>query len=71
MVAVQEREKYGRTSGTSFGPVDPVRYADQIRSVMKRALDTPGPVIIGVHVDYRDNYKLFENVNTRAVLDLK
>jgi acetolactate synthase-1/2/3 large subunit len=80
MVAVQEEQKYGRPSGTKFGPVDPVKYAeafgargfmiespDQITSVLKRAFDTPGPVLIGVHVDYRDNHKLFEQVNERSV----
>ena len=80
MVAVQEEQKYGRPSGTEFGSVDPVKYAeafgargfmiqspDQITSVLKQAFDTPGPVLIGVHVDYRDNHKLFEQVNERGV----
>jgi acetolactate synthase I/II/III large subunit len=80
MVAVQEEQKYGRSSGIKFGPVDPVKYAeafgarglmvqspDQITSVLKQAFDTPGPVLIGVHVDYRDNHKLFEQVNERSV----
>ncbi len=80
MVAVQEEQKYGRPSGTKFGPVDPVKYAeafgahgfmirspDQIAPVLKQAFDTPGPVLIGVHVDYRDNHKLFEQVNERSI----
>jgi acetolactate synthase I/II/III large subunit len=80
MVATQERKKYGRPSGTEFGPVDPVKYAeafgargfmiqspDQTGSVLKQAFDTPGPVLIGVHVDYRDNHKLFEHVSERSV----
>jgi acetolactate synthase-1/2/3 large subunit len=80
MVAVQEEQKYGRPSGTTFGPLDPVKYAEafgahgfmihssyQITSVLKRAFDTPGPVLIGVHVDYRDNHKLFERVNERSI----
>jgi acetolactate synthase-1/2/3 large subunit len=80
MVAVQEEQKYGRPSGTEFGPVDPVKYAeafgargfviqspDQITSVLKQAFDTPGPVLVGVHVDYRDNHKLFEQVNERSI----
>lgn len=80
MVAIQEEQKYGRPSGTSFGPVDPVKYAeafgamglmirspDDIAPVLRRALDTPGPVIVGVHVDYRDNHKLFENADSRAI----
>jgi thiamine pyrophosphate-dependent acetolactate synthase large subunit-like protein len=28
MVAVHEEQKYGRPSGTNFGPVDPVKYAE-------------------------------------------
>ena len=80
MVAIQEKEKYGRASGVDFGPVDPVKYAeafgatglmirspDEIGSMMKRALDASGPVVIGVHVDYRDNHTLFENADTRAI----
>jgi hypothetical protein len=26
----------------------------------RKAFDTRGPVIVGVHVDYRDNHQLFE-----------
>jgi len=79
MVAVQERLKYGRTSGIGFGPVDYVKYAEafgatglmirapeDIAPVMKKAFDTQGPVIIGVHVDYRENHKLFEMVDPAA-----
>src|ERR1700678_1118355 len=80
MVAVQEEQKYGRPSGTTFGPMDPVKYAesfgahgfmiqspDQIQGALKQAFHTPGPVLIGVHVDYRDNHKLFELVNERSI----
>ena len=45
------------------------RYPDQIKPVLKQAFDIPGPVLIGVHVDYRDNYKLFEQVEERVVVD--
>jgi acetolactate synthase-1/2/3 large subunit len=75
MVAVQERMKYGRTSGIDFGPIDYVKYAeafgatglmirtpDDIVPMMKKAFNTPGPVIIGVHVDYSDNHLLFEMI---------
>src|SRR5229473_3665954 len=61
MVAVQEEQKYGRRSGTEFGQVDPVKYAEafgargfmiqsptQITSVLKQAFDTPGPVLVGI-----------------------
>jgi acetolactate synthase-1/2/3 large subunit len=80
MVAVQEEQKYGRPSGTQFGPVDPVKYAeafgahgfmiqspDRIAAVLKQAFDIPGPVLIGVHVDYCDNHKLFEQVKERSI----
>ncbi len=40
-----------------------IRTADEIAPVLKRAFDTPGPVIIGIHVDYRDNHQLFQMVH--------
>jgi acetolactate synthase I/II/III large subunit len=80
MVAEQEILKYDRPSGTDFGPVDPVKYAeafgakglmiqspDQIPSVLKQAFDTSGPVLVGVHVDDRDNRKMFEQVDERSI----
>jgi acetolactate synthase I/II/III large subunit len=80
MVAVQEKLKYGRSSGTDFGPIDYVKYAeafgatglminkpDDIASVMKKAFDTQGPVIVGVHVDYRDNKELFEMLQEDSI----
>lgn len=79
MVAVQEKSKYGRTSGIDFGPIDYVRYAEafgakglmiqkpeDIGPTMKKAFETQGPVIVGVHVDYSDNHKLFEMVHENA-----
>jgi acetolactate synthase I/II/III large subunit len=76
MVAVQEESKYKRTSGIDFGPVDVVKYAeafgaagfmvdspDQIGPVLRKAFEIPGPVLIGMRVDYRDNHKLFEKVH--------
>ena len=81
MVAAQERLKYGRTSGVDFGPVDYVKYAeafgatafqiqsaDQIAPTLKKAFDTPSPVLMGVHVDYRDNARLFEDVHDGSIL---
>ena len=80
MVAVQEEQKYGRRSGVAFGPVDPVKYAeafgatgfmirspDEIAPVLKQAMRLQGPVIIGVHVDYSDNPKLFEHVDQNSI----
>jgi acetolactate synthase I/II/III large subunit len=80
MVAVQAMLKYGRTSGIKLGPIDYVKYAeafgakglmiekpDDIVPVMKKAFDTQGPVIVGVHVDYRDNHELFEMVHEDSI----
>jgi acetolactate synthase-1/2/3 large subunit len=81
MVAVQERAKYSRTSGVDFGPVDVVKYAeafgatglwinsaDQIGPQLRKAFELPGPVLIGVHVDYRDNHMLFEKVHEHLLV---
>jgi len=80
MVAIQEELKYGRASGCDFGPVDVIKYAeafgargfmiesaDQIAPILKKAFDTAGPALVGVHVDYRDNHKLFEQVDERSI----
>jgi acetolactate synthase I/II/III large subunit len=40
-----------------------IKTPEEIVPVMKKAFDTQGPVIVGVHVDYRDNHKLFEMVS--------
>jgi acetolactate synthase I/II/III large subunit len=81
MVATQERLTFGRTSGVDFGPIDYVKYAEafgahgimiktpeEIAPVMKKAFDMDGPVIVGVHVDYTDNHKLFEMVRGDSIL---
>jgi len=73
MVRFQQVAKYGRASGVDFGPFDVIRFAeafgakglkietaDQISSTIKMALEMPGPVIIGVPVDYHDNHRLME-----------
>jgi acetolactate synthase-1/2/3 large subunit len=80
MVATQEKLKYGRTSGIDFGPIDYIKYAeafgatglmidkpDDIAPVMKKAFDTQGPVIVGAHVDYRDNHELFEMLHEDSI----
>jgi acetolactate synthase I/II/III large subunit len=81
MVATQQRLSFDRTSGVDFGPIDYVKYAeaygahgmmiktpDEIAPVMKKAFDMAGPVIVGVHVDYTDNHKLFEMVRGDSIL---
>ena len=80
MVAVQEEAKYDRVSGTAFGPVDPVRYAqafgatglmirtaEEIGPTLRQAMQAEGPVIIGVHVDYSDNHELFDLVDQKSI----
>ena len=81
MVAVQEEIKYGRHSGTDLGPVDIVKYADAfgakgfhidsadgIAPTLKKAFDTPGPVLVSVNVDYSKNAQLFEAVHHDSIL---
>jgi acetolactate synthase I/II/III large subunit len=76
MVAAQEEIKYGRTSGINLGPVDTVKYAaafgatglmiqhpDDVVPTLRKAFDIPGPVLIGVHVDYSESVKLFEKAH--------
>ena len=36
--------------------------------VERKAFDTPGSVLVGVHVDYRQNAKLFEKVYEGSIL---
>ena len=76
MVAAQEEIKYGHPSGIKLGPVDPVKYAEafgatgltiqhpnDVAPTLRKAFDTPGPVLIGVRVDYSESVKLFENAH--------
>lgn len=53
------------TSGTVIGVV--IKSPDDIAPVMKKAFDMAGPVIVGVHVDYTDNHKLFEMVKGDSI----
>jgi len=67
--------------GVDFGPVGPVKYAqafgatclridrlEQITPTLRKAFDTTGPVLVGVHVDYKQNVKLFEPVYEGSIL---
>ena len=80
MVRFQQIAKYGRDAAVEFGPVDIVKFAeafgahglmihtpDQIAPTLKKAFEMQGPVLIGVHVDYRDNHKLMEMVHPNAL----
>ncbi len=73
--AIQEVQKYGGVSGTSIGPLEPVNYAEafgaegfmvrspyRIACALKKIFDTPGPVVVGARVDYRDDQQLFGQV---------
>ncbi len=79
MVKIQERMKYGRDYGVDFGPVDLVRFAESfgatgmaitrpedIVPVLRKALDTPGPVLVDVPVDYADNLALCGEAHEQA-----
>jgi len=80
MVRFQQIAKYGRSSSVEFGPVDVIKFAEafgakgfmiespeQISTVLKKALEMPGPVVVGVPVDYRDNHQLMEMVYPNAL----
>ncbi|MDG2305414.1 MAG: acetolactate synthase AlsS [Candidatus Binatia bacterium] len=79
MVAVQEKMKYGRTSGVQFGPVDLVQFAesfgakgialetaDDIIPALQEGQAFDGPVLIDVPIDYGDNATLFANIDAFA-----
>jgi acetolactate synthase I/II/III large subunit len=79
MVAFQQRLLYGRVSGVEFGNPDLVKYAESmgavgmrvdkpeaLLAVMKKALETPGVVIVDVPVDYSRNVELGEHVLPNA-----
>lgn len=68
MVKFQEKAHYGRDAGVTLGPVDYVKYAEsfgaqglraetpaELKTALADALQTPGPSIIDIPVDYRDN----------------
>ncbi len=76
MVAFQQEMKYKRKSGTSFGEVDLVKYAEsfgakglrvnhpsELVAVMEEAWKTEGPVIVDVPIDYSDNITLGKEVH--------
>ncbi len=77
MVGIQQQLKYDRRFGDRFGEPDIVKFAEafgasgmrisapgDIIPVLREALDTPGPVLVDMPVDYSDNMKLCEAVRT-------
>jgi acetolactate synthase-1/2/3 large subunit len=45
-----------------------IRTPDEVAPILKRAFEIEGPVLIGVHVDYRDNHVLFESVLESSIV---
>jgi acetolactate synthase-1/2/3 large subunit len=80
MVKIQQLPKYGRATAVELGPVDVVKYAEafgakglrirapgEIVPTLRQAFAEVGPVLVEVPIDYRENAKLFETVQTAAV----
>jgi acetolactate synthase-1/2/3 large subunit len=76
MVAMQEESKYQRKSGVEFGPIDFKAYAEacgavgfavqaveELRPMLRKAMEIQGPVVVAIPVDYADNYKLMAQMN--------
>jgi acetolactate synthase-1/2/3 large subunit len=79
MVAFQQELQFGRTSGVQFGNPDIVQYAEslgctgmridrseQMELIVRKALDTPGVVIVDMPVDYSKNVELGQHVLPNA-----
>jgi acetolactate synthase I/II/III large subunit len=79
MVRFQEVAKYGRASGVDFGAIDLVKFAeafgaqgmyidnpDKIAPTLQRALEIPGPVVVGIPVDYSENLQLTKDLQPNA-----
>jgi acetolactate synthase I/II/III large subunit len=79
MVAFQQELIYGRTSGTDFGNPDLVKYAesfgcvgmrvnkpDELLPVLRKALETPGMVVVDIPTDYSKNAEIGEHVIPEA-----
>jgi acetolactate synthase-1/2/3 large subunit len=75
MVAFQQENVYGRTSGVSFGMTDFVKYAEsmgakgmrvasqeELAATIRRAVEMPGVVVVDVPVDYSANRELGQHV---------
>lgn len=78
MVLEQELLKYNRRSGTDFGAIDLVAYAeafgarghrltsmDGFAELLTEAIASPVPVLIDVPIDYSHNRELFVKVDER------
>ncbi len=79
MVAFQQELAYGRTSGTDFGNPDLVKYAESLGCVglrvstpddllptLRKALETPGLVVLDIPIDYSKNVEIGRHVIPEA-----
>lgn len=75
MVDFQQRMKYGKEAAVRFGGVDFVKYAEsfgakglrverpeELDAVLTEALQSEGPVVVDIPIDYRENIKLGESL---------
>lgn len=76
MVKEQEMMKYGRKSGVDLNHIDVVKFAESfgaagfkvinpndLEKIIKKAIETKGPVLVEIPIDYSDNMQLFTNTN--------
>jgi len=79
MVKIQEDQKYGRPSGVEFGDIDfkayaesmgaagfAVNSAEELHDTLRDAMQTKGPSVVAIPVDYADNPKLMAANGTLA-----
>ena len=79
MVAFQQKLFYGRTSGVDFGNPDLVKYAesfgclgmrvkqpDKLLPVLRKALETPGVVVVDIPTDYSKSLEIGEHAIPEA-----
>jgi acetolactate synthase-1/2/3 large subunit len=45
-----------------------VNSPEGIGTALKKAFEIPGPVLVGLRVDYRDNHLLFEPAQQRLLM---
>ncbi|PHI95410.1 acetolactate synthase [Parasaccharibacter apium] len=73
MVRIQEEKKYGRDAAVAFGPIDFAAFArsfgakginvnsvESFKAALREGMETQGPVVIAVPVDYADNPGLMD-----------
>jgi acetolactate synthase-1/2/3 large subunit len=75
----KQRNEFGRPFGVEFGNPDFVAYAEsfgiagfrpsnagELLPTLRRALDVPGPALVEVPIDYRENLRLTEHLGALA-----